>query len=251
MERPEVTKVEQSEPGHRILKWEAVFVMLAFLVPAVTAAVLLLAQHLAGQTTVRRFPQIINGHPIENMLIGMLSYTATACLVPLALLLLARTGQGLHVLGFELPGLRSDVLPAIGIGAASFGAEIAVLIPLVPLLAHHQSLVNPVPVGTVPRYYVIWGLLISAVTALAEEVLMNGYLMTRLSQLGWTPTGALVLGIALRTSYHVYYGLAVVLTIPIAYFLTRSFQKHGRLTRPIVAHFLYDATLVMIAVLSQ
>jgi hypothetical protein len=30
--------------------------------------------------------------------------------------------------------------------------------------------------------------------------------------------------------------------------MTRSFQKRGRLTRPIMAHFLYDATLITIAV---
>jgi membrane protease YdiL (CAAX protease family) len=93
--------------------------------------------------------------------------------------------------------------------------------------------------------------MISATTAVAEEVLMNGYLMTRLSQLGWSPTGALILGIALRTSYHVYYGIGFVATIPVAYFLTRSFQKRGRLTRPIVAHFLYDAVLLTIAVFTH
>jgi membrane protease YdiL (CAAX protease family) len=103
-------------------------------------------------------------------------------------------------------------------------------------------------VGNVPHYYLIWGLMISATTAIAEEVLMNGYLMTRLSQLGWSPTGALILGIVLRTSYHVYYGIGFVATIPFAYFMTRSFQKRGRLTRPIMAHFLYDATLITIAV---
>jgi membrane protease YdiL (CAAX protease family) len=55
---------------------------------------------------------------------------------------------------------------------------------------------------------------------------------------------------ALRTSYHVYYGIGFVLTIPFAYFMTRSFQKNGRLTRPIVAHFLFDATLITISILT-
>jgi len=53
----------------------------------------------------------------------------------------------------------------------------------------------------------------------------------------------------LRTSYHVYYGLGFLLTIPFGYYATRSFQKHRRLMRPIVAHFLYDAVLITIAVL--
>jgi membrane protease YdiL (CAAX protease family) len=55
----------------------------------------------------------------------------------------------------------------------------------------------------------------------------------------------------LRTSYHVYYGVGFVATIPFAYFVTRSFQKHGRLTRPIVAHFLFDAAVFTIAILTS
>ena len=63
-------------------------------------------------------------------------------------------------------------------------------------------------------------------------------------------TRILILSLALRTSYHVYYGLGFVLTIPFGYFVTRSFQKNRRLTRPIAAHFLWDAILITIAVLT-
>jgi membrane protease YdiL (CAAX protease family) len=249
--RQQVTKVEPvAEPTRRSLGWETVFVMLAFLVPGVTGAVIIFAQHISGVGTVTRFQVLIEGHPLENMIIGMIAYLAVACIVPLALLLLIRTGQSPKVLGLGWPGLRSDIGPAIGIIAASWGSEIVLLIVLSPLLNADSRLNAPTPVGTVPHYYVIWGLMISATTAIAEEVLMNGYLMTRLSQLGWSPTSALILGIVLRTSYHVYYGIGFVATIPIAYFLTRSFQKRGRLTRPIVAHFLYDAVLITIAVLT-
>jgi membrane protease YdiL (CAAX protease family) len=101
----------------------------------------------------------------------------------------------------------------------------------------------------VPSYYVIWGLAISLTTAVTEEVLVNGYLITRLGQFGWTPRAALVLSLILRTSYHVYYGLGFLLTIPFGYFVTRSFQKHRRLTRSITAHFLFDAVLITISIL--
>ena len=100
-----------------------------------------------------------------------------------------------------------------------------------------------------PRYYIIYGIVISAVTAITEETLVSGYLLTRLDQLGWNPRWALALSLTLRTSYHVYYGLGFLLTIPFGYFATRSFQKHRRLMRPIVAHFIYDAVLITISVL--
>jgi hypothetical protein len=118
------------------------------------------------------------------------------------------------------------------------------------VLARNSTLVNRVSIGHVPAYYVIWGIAMSAITAIAEEVLVNGYLITRLGQLGWTPKSALILSLCLRTSYHVYYGLGFLLTVPFGYFVTRSFQKHRRLNRSIAAHFLYDAVLSTIAILA-
>jgi hypothetical protein len=35
--------------------------------------------------------------------------------------------------------------------------------------------------------------------------------------------------------------------LPFGYLLTRSYAKHGRLTRPILVHFVYDAVLLTIA----
>ena len=84
----------------------------------------------------------------------------------------------------------------------------------------------------------------------AEETAVSGYLLTRLDQLGWSPWRAFWVSFALRTSYHVYYGLGFLVTIPFGYYATRSFQKHRRLARPIFAHFLYDAVLITISVLT-
>jgi membrane protease YdiL (CAAX protease family) len=235
--------------ARKLLRWETVFVMVAFLVPSVVAAVVLLAQHVVGVGGITRFPDFVTGQPVTNMLLGILAYLPVMAAVPLALLLLARTGQTPSALGLGLPSFGNDVLPGLGLALAAFGAEIVVLIPLAPLIAHHPGLISKVPVGHVPAYYVIWGLAISAITAVTEEVMMNGYFLTRLEQLGWSPGRALALSLALRTSYHIYYGLAFVLTIPFGYFVTKSFQKHGRLNRPIAAHFLFDGVLITLAIL--
>ena len=42
-----------------------------------------------------------------------------------------------------------------------------------------------------------------------------------------------------------------LLTIPFGYLVTRSFQKNRRLARPVVAHFLFDAVLISIAILTS
>jgi len=143
------------------------------------------------------------------------------------------------------------VWPALGLVAASYGVTVVVTLLLTGLVGRNSKLLVQIPVGHVPAYYVIYGIAISAVTAVVEETLVSGYLLTRLEQLGWNPRRALALSLILRTSYHVYYGLGFLLTIPFGYLVTRSFQKRRRLLRPIIAHFVYDAVLISIAVLSS
>ena len=237
-------------PSRRSLVWETRFVMVAFLVPGIAGAVVLFAQHVNGVGTVTRFPVYVAHHPVTNLVIGILAYLPVASIVPLALFLLNRTGQPPRALGIGAPSLRQDIIPALGLIAAAYGCEFVLVIPLVPLLQHHSTLINQTPVGHVPGYYVIWGLVIAATTSIAEEVLVNGYLLTRLSQLGWTPTSSLILSLSLRTSYHIYYGVGFILTIPLGYFVTRSFQKHGRLNRAIAAHFIFDTIGFTIGVLT-
>jgi membrane protease YdiL (CAAX protease family) len=250
VEQPSAPVVLTDRATRRNLVWETRFVMVAFLVPAVSSAVILFVQHVSGVADITRFPVIVADNPVTNLVLGILSYLSVAATVPLALLLLVRTGQTPTVLGLGRPSWTQDVWPGLGLAAASFGAEIPLAVVISPLVAHHSDLVNRVSVGHVPGYYVIWGIAMSAITAIAEEVVINGYLITRLGQLSWTPRSALILSLCLRTSYHVYYGVGFLLTIPFGYFVTRSFQKHHRLNRSIAAHFLFDAILSTIAILT-
>jgi membrane protease YdiL (CAAX protease family) len=171
--------------------------------------------------------------------------------VPIALLLLSRSGQRPATLGLGRPGWRADVWPGLGLAAANYGITWVASILLLGLIGRNSKLLVQIPVGHVPAYYVIYGIAMSMVAAVAEETLVSGYLLTRLEQLGWSPRRALALSLTLRTSYHVYYGLGFLLTIPFGYLVTRSFQKNRRLMRPIVAHFLFDAVVISIAVLSS
>ncbi len=235
--------------ARRFLVWETRFVMWAFLFPAVMGAVIVLAQHVEEVGNITRFSVIVHGHPVTNLILGIFDYVAVAAIVPLALFLLNRTGQSPAVMGLGVPRLKRDIWPGLGLAAGAFATEVVILIPFASFMKHHSSLATSVGVGNVPKYYVIGGLAMSAITAIAEEVLVNGYLITRLGQLGWTPRKSLILSLILRTSYHVYYGLGFLLTIPFGFFVTRSFQKHHKLNRPIMAHFLYDAVLITIAIL--
>jgi membrane protease YdiL (CAAX protease family) len=243
----ERTKILVQPLTRRGLVLETWFVEIAFLATGVLGAVDLLAQHIGGVASVTRFQQIVPNHPLENFFLGMINYLQVGVMVPLALLLLSRTGQRPEELGLVRPRWKRDLWPGAGLALGGLGISWAFSILFIPL--EHSSLFNSVPTGRVPDYYIIYGLLISATTAITEETLVSGYLLTRLDQLGWDPRWAFALSLTLRTSYHVYYGLGFLLTIPTGYLFTRSFQKHRRLARPILAHFLYDSVLFIISIL--
>ncbi len=244
---PSAPPLQVAGPSRRDLVLETWFVQLAFLVPGVLAAVDTLPARRGG-AAITRFPSY-TANPVANLILGIFTYLTVAATVPIALLLLSRTGQRPATLGLGRPSWRADVWPGLGLAAAAFGVSLVASLFLAGLIGRNSKLLVQIPVGHVPAYYVFYGMAISLVSAVAEETLVNGYLLTRLEQLGWDPRRALALSLILRTSYHVYYGLGFLLTIPFGYLVTRSFQKNRRLMRPILAHFLYDAVLISIAVL--
>jgi membrane protease YdiL (CAAX protease family) len=239
-------QVVATELTRKSLVRETRLVMIAALFPWIVNAVVILGVHLDLGSALSQLPTFTPKQPALNVVLGLLSYLPTAAVVPLVLLLLARTGQPPASLG--LTRLRwPDFGAGVGIAAAAFGCELLLAAVIAPL--DHSRLLNHAGVLHVPAYYLIFGISQSLITAVAEEVCVNGYLLTRLDQLGWSPARALWVSLALRTSYHVYYGLGFLLTVPFGYFVTRSFQKHGKLSRPILAHFLYDSTAFVIAIL--
>lgn len=246
---PKPAALPRDDPARRGLLWETWFVQFAFLLPSVVSAVVMLAAHLTGAGKLEFFPTVIRGHPVENIILGGISYLPVGAMVPLALLLLARTGQRPALLGLGDRRWPGDLLPAVGIAAAGYGTTFVLSAILSPLLSSQHGLVSQLTIGRVPLYYLVYGFLVAAVTAISEETLVNGYLLTRLDQLGWRPGRALLFSLALRTSYHLYYGLGLVFTIPFGLYATISFQRRRRLGRPILAHFLYDAGLVTLGVL--
>ncbi len=236
--------------ARRQLVWETRFVMFAFLVTGVITAVLVFVQHFFNATSAKEFATIIYHHQVLNMFAGMFAYLTVLAPVPIALFLLSRTGQTPEVLGLGRPQFKRDILPGLGIFAAAFAIEVALALPFTSLINHHSSLINTASANHSPKYYLVEGIFISAITAITEETIVNGYLITRLNQMGWSPRRALILSLILRTSYHVYYGIGFIFTIPLGYIVTRSFQRHHKLTRPIVAHFLYDAIIFSVGVLT-
>ena len=162
-------------------------------------------------------------------------------LVPVALALFFLTTSG------------RNALQAIGIDGRSpwrdlaFGTGLAALIGLPGIGLYFLGRVLGITVNVVPTaldayWWTIPVLVLAAVqNALLEEVVMVGYLMTRLRDLGWSTPAMIVSSAALRGSYHLYQGIGpglgnFVMGLIFGYW----FHRTGRVAPLIVAHALLD-----------
>ncbi|MGH3300605.1 MAG: lysostaphin resistance A-like protein [Streptosporangiaceae bacterium] len=245
-EQPPAAPIRYTEPGRRDLVIETWVVMLAMLTPWLISAIVVLGSHLATGASLTQLPTFDRHQPAVNIILGLLSYVPAVAVVPLALVLLARTGQRPADLGLTTAGWP-DIGAGVGLAAGALGCELVLAVLFSPIA--HSRLANTTGPLHVPAYYLLFGLSQSLLTSVAEETAVNGYLLTRLGQLGWSPAAAFWLSLALRTSYHAYYGIGLVFTLPFGFLVTRSFQKHRKLSRPILAHFLYDSTVFLISIL--
>jgi len=233
-----------------LLGLETIAMTVAFVLPATAAAVALFAQHLAHVSDLDEFDLPLPHNLSASLVLMVVLYLATAVFTPIALVLLARTGQWPRTLGLSRRWLWLDALPAVGLLIGAWLSSFVLALPLSGVL-NNDALANQQHNTHVPAYFIVYALVVSATTAINEEVVMNGFLMTRLAQLGWRPWPSLALSLALRTSYHAYYGVGLIATVPFGFWATRSFQKHRRLGRPIIAHFLNDAVILTVAVLTS
>ena len=81
----------------------------------------------------------------------------------------------------------------------------------------------------------------AAANAWAEEVVMVGYLLTRLRQLGWSENRSLAAQAVLRGAYHLYQGLGgFVGNVAMGLVFGRVWQRTNRLWMLVGAHTLID-----------
>jgi membrane protease YdiL (CAAX protease family) len=126
-------------------------------------------------------------------------------LVPVALVahFLMRSDESLHDIGADFRQPRWDAARGAAVAAVVGGAGLAFY-----LIVHASGANLTVVPEDLPKvWWRIPVLLLSAAqNGTVEEVLVLGYLIRRLSQLGWNAPRAVVLAAAVRGSYHLYQG---------------------------------------------
>lgn len=157
----------------------------------------------------------------------------------LAVYLLWRNGLGPAAIGLDRPRWRPDVLGGLGL-AALIGLPGLALYQLARILGMNAS-VEPAEL-----YDTWWRIPVLLATAFAngwaEEVIVVGFLLTRLRQLRVSPVAAVVVSSVLRGLYHLYQGFGAGLgNLAMGLVFGYVYLRTGRLWPLVIAHALIDA----------
>jgi membrane protease YdiL (CAAX protease family) len=156
----------------------------------------------------------------------------------LALYLLWRSGVGPRSIGLGGFSLRSDMLGGVGL-AALIGIPGLGLYVVARWIGLSASVVPTTLTDTWWRIPVL--VLAAFANGWAEEIIVVGYLMTRLRQFGLSDTRTLVLSSLLRGAYHLYQGFGAGLgNFVMGAVFGVVWRRTNRLWPLIVAHGLID-----------
>jgi membrane protease YdiL (CAAX protease family) len=157
--------------------------------------------------------------------------------------ILSRNGEGPRTIGLGRPR-GSDLSWGLGLWVTS---HVLVLILAAIVAGLGSNDVDFLPRG-VPLWFLVVQSLVVAVTAgVTEEVMVRGYAMTRLEQLG-VPAALIVLApTAIWSLLHAYQGFGpVVVIFGLGLLWAYWFWRTRRLWPVLIAHVLYDLTILVV-----
>jgi membrane protease YdiL (CAAX protease family) len=226
-----------------MLGWEIIVVFAVSLGASALFAVINLIgsltapKALSSQSAVLVGP-LAPGRPLLDLTLQLASVLTTLAPVALVFYLLAREGEGPSALGLDTTRPASDIARGAVLAAVIGGTGLALYIA-----AFHLGIsLNVVP-ETLPSVW--WRIpvlvLDAAQNGILEEVLVLGYLLRRLDQLGWTPAKAIALAAVVRGSYHLYQGFGGFIGNAIlGVIFGVLYKRWGRITPMVIAHTLID-----------
>lgn len=232
-----------SGPARRLLIWEILVLFWASLGASGVRALLSLIgaltepEALSGQRVVMNASQA-PGRPVFDLFLQLMSIASGVAPALLAIYLLARNGERPGSIGIDTsePGrdlLRGAALAAVtgGTGLVLYYVAFRAGISLNIVAAHLPDVWWRVPV-----------LVLSALQdGILEEVLVVGYLLSRLRMLGVSPAAAVAVSAVLRGSYHLYQGIGPFIGNAAMGVLFGTLFLRWRRTNPmIIAHTLIN-----------
>ena len=231
-------------PAARLLRWEIVVVFAVSLGASGLYALVQFIGSLTAHQSLGKQTTVLNGtlapgRPLFDLFLQLLSIAIGLAPVLLVFYLLARAGERPSSIGLDAsqPGLdlaRGAVLAAV-IGGSGLGLY---------LVAYHLGVELNVVAENLPDiWWRIPVLLLSALqNGILEEVIVVGYLMSRLDRLGVKPPVAIAISATIRGSYHLYQGAGGFIgNATMGVIFAYLYRRWGRVTPLIIAHTLIDA----------
>jgi membrane protease YdiL (CAAX protease family) len=232
------------DPAPWMLRWEIVTVFAVSLGASGLYALVNFIGSLTAQQSLSKQVAVLNGslapgRPLLDLFLQLLSITLALAPVLLVFYLLARSGERPSSIGLDAsqPGLdlaRGAVLAAV-IGGSGLGLYLA---------AYHLGVELNVVAENLPDVWWRIPILIlsAAQNATLEEVIVVGYLLSRLDRLGVKPPAAIAISAVIRGSYHLYQGAGGFIgNATMGVIFGFLYRRWGRVTPLIIAHTLIDA----------
>ena len=192
---------------------------------------------LSEQTTTINKP--LADQPIFDFIYQLLSVGFSLVPVLLVFWLLAKPGlSATSQIGFNLREPWRDLGRGLGLAALIGIPGIAFY-----LVGHAIGITVTIVPTALDKYW--WTLpvliLAAARAALEEEIIVVGYLFTRLRELGWGTWRIITASAVLRGSYHLYQGFGPFLgNVVMGILFGMAYQRWGRTMPLVVAHFILD-----------
>jgi membrane protease YdiL (CAAX protease family) len=230
-------------PQRRTLAIEVWIVLALSLGASALYAVLDLTRDVTSGQALRRQTAVINASVTANstldLLYQLLGIAVALVPVVLVLYLLYRSGESSRSIGLDAEDPGREAGWGVALAAVIGGAGLALYVG-----SFYAGLnVKVVPTNLPPTWWRIPVLVLASVQyGLLEEVVICGYLLHRLRQIGWGDNRSLATSALLRGSYHLYQGFGgFVGNLAMGLIFGRLFQRQGRLGRLVLAHSLIDA----------
>ena len=240
---PTIASIPNLLPDRSLLRWEILCVLaLSLGAAAISATISFLGVLTAPESMADQTASLIRSRA-ENrpwLDLSFQLYAVVFALAPVALVihLLHRTGESARTVGFD--GRRpwfdtgSGLLLAGLIGAGGL---------MVYVLSWQLGLTRTIVPSTLEGHW--WELPILILQALKngvlEEVIVVGYLLHRLGQLGWSPWKAVLASSVLRAFYHLYQGVGMFFgNLVMGLLFGWFYLRYGRVMPLVVAHTMID-----------
>ncbi|MFC0866042.1 CPBP family intramembrane glutamic endopeptidase [Sphaerimonospora cavernae] len=194
-------------------------------------------EQLGGQDAVL-VGSLAPGRPWLDLTLHIAGIAINVAPVGLVAYLLARSGESMRTIGVDFREPGRDLLRGAALAALIGGSGLVFYL----LVFQAGFNLNVVPESLPEVWWRVPVLVAEAAqNGVLEEVLVSGYLLHRLGQLGWRPWRSVIVSAVLRGSYHLYQGFGgFVGNVVMGLVFGRLYQRWGRAMPLVAAHTIID-----------